>query len=288
MIHHVEPNSSTLPRHVLEIANPGDSIRLHEGVYDSIDSYEFPRKETATARSQAIVVSPYIRKGVPEKIVIGPVGRDFGLRLAHPECAYFDVQDLEIDASHLAPSGPGTGVKITYTGSATAAHHVRLRRLRVHGAPHQGILFTGTHHVELLGGSSRDNGHDPVPANANKDHGVYLGAGTWDCRVEDFDTSGNASYGVHEYGGERPDQCGRNLVRGGFHVGNGRLAPRAGVLLSGTGSRAERILSTRNSLGVHVYHTARNCSFEGYLEGNRDGRFVIDPEAVGCFERLAA
>ena len=288
--HHVEPNSSTLPRHVLELAHPGDRVSMHEGVYDSIDSYEFPLREAATARSQAIVVAPYVRNGVPDKVVIRPVGRDFGLRLAHPGCAFFDVQDLEIDASMLDSTGPATGVKVTHIGNDPTfgcAHHVRLRRLRVHGAPHQGVLITGTHHVELLGGSSRDNGHDPDPQNANKDHGVYLGAQTWDCKLIDFDTSGSASYGVHEYGGEIADQCGRNLIRGGFHVGNGRLAMRAGILLSGTGSHAERILSTLNALGVHVYHTARNCSFEGYLEGNRDGRFFIDPSAVGCMERVA-
>jgi len=270
----------------LEMGAPGDRYVLHAGVYGALDSYAHPIRGGVTWGTRT-KIEARVRSGLRDRVVIRGDG-EFCLRLAHETNANLEIVGLEVDASALAQNGPATGIKITNATGAGCAHHVRLTDVRVHDAYHQGMLLTSTHHVEIIGGSARNNGNDPTPSEANKAHGLYIGSGTWDCRVIDFDTSGNAAYGIHEYAGEAPGGCGRNLVRGGFHVGNGRLAMRAGVLLSGTDSHAERIVSTRNQFGVHVYHTARDCSFEGYLEGNRDGRFYVDPAAVGCVERLVA
>lgn len=282
---HVHPTDPDSFRASLDTARGGDTILIHEGVYDeAIDTYDSPI-QGGSSWSTKLTIKPYRY----DRVVLRPTSGEFVLRLAHELASYVEIGsslvDMEIDASHVTYDG----VKITYRSSDLGPHHVRLRRLRVHDAPQQGILVTGTHHVEILGGASYRNGHTTDPAMLNKYHGLYLGQGAWDCLVRDFSTWDNAAYGIHEYGGEEPGHCGRNLIDGGYHVSNGRLAQRAGVLLSGTGTRVRNIVSTRQALGVHVYGTARNCVIETEgcdLRGNRDGACYVAPGAVGTVARV--
>lgn len=187
---------------------------------------------------------------------------------------------MEIDARNVIHDG----VKVTYVSDSNYSHHVRLRRLRVHNSPHQGILLTGTHHVEVLGGASYNNGVLDSPEKANRYHGLYMGAGVWDCTVRDFCTWDNGAYGIQEYSGIEPGLNGRNLIDGGYHVGNGRLAMRAGVLVGGRWTRVKNIVSTRNEYGIHIYSSARDCEIDVAscdLHGNISGELYIDPEATG-------
>ena len=277
---HVYPDDPDSFRASLDTARPGDTILIHAGEYaEAIDSYDGPI-HGGTSWSTKLTIKPYRY----DRVVLRPTSGGFVLRLAHAAASYVEIGsslvDMEIDASRVTHDG----VKITYSTGDLGAHHVRLRRLRVHDAPQQGILVTGTHHVEILGGASYRNGHTSDPTMLNKYHGLYLGAGAWDCLVRDFSTWDNAAYGICEYGGEIAGRCGRNLIDGGYHVGNGRLAMRAGVLLSGTGSRIRNIVSTRQALGIHVYGTARDCTIESEacdLRGNRDGECYVAPGAVG-------
>jgi hypothetical protein len=256
-------------------------------VYDGLDSYAHTIWG-GSSWSNRTRIEAYQRAGqAADHVVFRATSGDFCIRLAHEESSYLSIgtreNPIEVDGSALPISGSATGVKVTYSTGSGCAHHVRLS-VRVYGAFHQGILLTDTHHIQVLGGSSRNNGYDPAPAAANKDHGLYIGGNTWDCLVEDFDTSGNAAFGIHEYGGETAGLLGRLTVRRGFHIGNGRLAGCAGVLLSGDDSVAERVTSSGNQIGVQCYRTARRCRFSGYLEWNRGARAYISPEAVDCAE----
>lgn len=276
---HVYPHNPGSLRAVLNIARGGDVILMHAGEYpEALDSYDGPI-QGGTSWGTKLTIKPYRY----DRVVLRPTSGDFVIRLAHATSSYVEIGsslvDMEIDASHVAIDG----VKITNAGGDTGTHHVRLRRLRVHDAPQQGILVTQPY-VEILGGASYRNGHTTDPTMLNKYHGLYLSAGARNCLVRDFSTWDNASYGIHEYGGEEPGRCGRNVIDGGYHVGNGRLAMRAGVLIGGTGTRVRNIVSTRQALGVHVYGTARNCVIESEgcdLRGNRDGAVYVAPDAVG-------
>jgi hypothetical protein len=258
--------------HTLTVGAPGDRYVLRGGTYSPLDSYT-QRIQGGTSWTKRTRIEAY--RG--ERVTFLPTAsREFCLLLAHEQNSYLQIGTpenlIDFDGQQISTRA---GIKITNATSAGCAHHVAVYA-HVHDSFGQGVLVTSTHHVQLYG-SSRNNGWSTDPASANLDHGVYLGGGAWDCSSF-MDTSDNAAYGVHEYGGGTPGLLGRNVI-GGFHYDNGRIADRAGILLGGTGSKAVHVMSTRNQYGVHVYRTARGWRFDGYLEGNRLGPFYLDPEA---------
>jgi hypothetical protein len=257
-----------------EITLPRPAIEMLGGTYDGLDTYTLSVLGGRTWAT-ALRIKPRGR----ERVVLR--GRqDFCLRVAHP--GYWDIGsdlvDMEYDGAGLAPGAtPGTGIKITDTGvGRLAPPRVRLRRPKVYDCPHQGILNTVSY-TQILGGSSFGNGLK----GSNKDHGLYLGTGSFDCLVRNFSTWGNAAYGVHEYGGSQPGSVGRNLIEGGHHFGH---ATQAGLLIGGTGTIARAFVSHSNTLGVELYYTARDVSVHGNMDGNRDGRYYRGSGATGVIE----
>jgi hypothetical protein len=254
----------------LDIGVAGDRYVLHAGVYGGLDSYTH-RIQGGLTLGTRTKIEAYQRTGQPrDRVILRPTGGDFGVRLAHERNANLELVGIEIDASAVLVDG----VKITNT-TTECAHHVRLTDCEIHHAPAQGVLVTGAHHVELVGGSAHENGWTSDPTWFNKLHGVYFGAGADDCRTLDFNTWGNAAYGAIQWGGKR------STFEGGKHEKNGRLAMRSGVLLAGEGGVARRVIAAGNQFGVHVDATARGWLVRDcWLEGNRDGRMHVHPDAA--------
>ena len=264
-------------RKALDAGAPGDHFKLHEGVYESLDSYT-QRVQGGTTWGKRTIIEAYKRKGrLRDRVVFKGKADGFSIRLCHQAATHLEIIGIPLDGQDQAIHA----LKVGGASNDPGPRSVRFTDVLLTRALHSGGLVT-VPTIEFIGGGAFGNGWSRDPDDFNKDHGLYLGAGAWDCLVQDFDTGSNAAYGICEYGGEKVGGVGNNLIRRGFQIENGRQAMRSGVLLSGVGSRAERVMSTGNQYGIHVHSTARDCWFEGYFEGNRDGRVFIHPDAERC------
>lgn len=237
MIHHVYPGSDHPIRRALDIAQQGDVLDLHPGIYpEEISTYDGPIAPDLTIRAY--------RRG---DVTLAPVGTDRVVTIASELASGLRLIGLKLDASRVTIDG----VKLTHRGTEPSVCRVTIDRCEIWGAPRQGILAAGSGHRIVRSKIHRCG-------TSRLDHGIYL---TGDhCLIEQCDIEGSAGSGVHLYDGPDARTVHHNRVQYCRMKGNARSEYGSGIVLSGDANIAYRNVCTGARIGVQVWSDAIGCS----------------------------
>jgi parallel beta-helix repeat protein len=221
------------------VLRPGDILYIKQGTYTEALIHNIPRGNSWT---QAVTIAAY-----PGHVVtLRPSGTGSVLRFIEPQ-QYIIVRGLVLDAGGVA----GDVVKITSSGSGSAAHHIRIDDCEVKNGTMNGIMTTdGAHSNEFIGLDVHDNGRSDF------NHGMYLS--TDSNLVEGSDVHANAGWGIHIYSAY--GSTSNNVVRRNRLYNNARVGGRgSGVLVSsGSGHQVYNNLVWGNYAGIDAWSRAQN------------------------------
>ena len=234
----IYPGADRPLRRALDIAQPGDIIDLHPGVYpEAISTYEGPIARDLTIRAYRrgdVTLAP----GYVDRVVLIAESAASGLRLSGLK---LDASRCDIDAVKIADYGPGR-----------SPDRVSITDCEIWGAPRQGILAAGSYHR-----FTRLKVHHC--GTTWLDHGIYL---TGDhCIISEVDAYRNAGCGIKVWDGTVQRTTRRNLVRYCRAIDNAQNPDgyNAGLLLGGDENRIYRCASRGARIGVQVYSEAVDC-----------------------------
>ena len=238
MIHHVYPIGSRPIRRALDIAQQGDTIELHPGIYpEAISTYDGPIAPDLTIRAY--------RRG---DVTLAPVGTDRVVMLAEASASGLRLSGLKLDASRCNIDA----VKIAAYTPERTVHRVSITDCEIWGAPRQGILAAGSGHR-----FTRLKIHHC--GTTGLDHGIYLTG--HHCIISEVDSYQNSGCGYkiqsHE---ERPTNA-HNLLRYSRAIDNAQNPDgyNANILVGGTENRIYRNVSRGARIGVQVGDDAIDC-----------------------------
>ncbi len=270
---HVHPTGDRPIRRALDIAQPGDILDLHPGVYpEAISTYDGLIALNLTIRAY--------RRG---DVTLAPIGTDRVVTIASDIASGLRLIGLTLDASQVTIDG----VKLTHQGTEPNVQDVTLADCEICGAPRQGILAAGTGHVFRRVRVRGCGGTDRLS------HGIYI---TGDhCLVNQCDFSGCGGSGVHIYDGTGQRTAHHNLVRYSRCWDNAKGDYGSGIVLGGgDGNRAYRNACWRNRIGVQVWQDSVGAEvLDNYVGGNAAHPYNLDipttvwvmPGAQGTIER---
>ena len=250
---------------------PGDRYVLSCDTYYALDSYT-QKIVGGTTWATRTRIEARVRKGVRDPVVFDANGADFALRLAHSINSNIEFVGITF------ANGANNTVKVTYASDTEIAHHVRFTDCEITGAYRSGLLATGTHHVEIVGGSSHHNG-----STGNLDHGLYLASSN--CLVSRHDSYANVASGICIYNGGGLIQRSRvEYCRSWANSQVGEYG--AGILLASGDHIAYRNSVWGNGIGVQVYDDAVDTQVIDNVVGQqRHYKVYISPRSTRTIER---
>jgi parallel beta-helix repeat protein len=236
--------------HGVGVLTPGDTLCVRGGTYAETLDDAIP---SGTSWSAPVTVAAY----PGESVTIRPnAGADFGLHFVSDH--HVVVSGVIVDATNVTYDA----VKVT-SGSAGAAHHIRIERSEIMNAPGQGILVTGNdqgvQYNEFRGLKVHGNG--AVCAGfATRDfcHGFYI-ATSYNV-VDGSEIYGNAGWGVQVYQGTA-NQANGNVVSNNRIHDNAAAGYRGPgiVLSSGVGNTAFNNVVWGNNGGIEVAYAVSDA-----------------------------
>jgi parallel beta-helix repeat protein len=255
-------------------AGAGSTVLVKPGTYSEWINNNLPGGTSWTA--------PFTLKAESAGTVTiqPPSGADGVFFLARATSKYAIIDGFIMDGTYVTYDV----VKISYTTSSGAAHHIRIQNSEVKNAqitkavntqPNgQGILVAGNgvDYNEFINLRVHDNGRSDF------DHGLYIS--TANNVVEGCDVYRNAGWGVHIYH-SGAFTAHNNIVRYNRLHDNARLGKRGvGLFISsGSGSVAYNNLIWNNNGGISLNYNASGVKLYNNTVYNNKGNFGIAIQA---------
>jgi len=262
------PGTETQPfrtiSHGVSRLTPGDTLYVMSGTYAEVLPGNIP---SGSSWSAPVTVAAY-----PGNVVTIKPNATAWPVLYFAGQQYIIIDGFILDAINVTYAG----IDITYTGSLSPAHHIRIQNCDLKNSPGQGVLVaTGASYNEFINMAVHDNG------TTDFDHGFYIKASN--NLVEKSDIYSNTGWGVHIYNDGQPNLANDNIVRGNRihdNAGAGKRGPGI-ILSSGNRNVAYNNLIWSNAAGIQIaYGTPTDSKvYNNTIYANKDYGIIVDTDA---------